>query len=286
MIESFRPRVGIVADEYFQSFRGDVDLISELLTPLPARIVGAILGSAESDIPNLIRWAHAINGLYERGGRIGEVQAIRAESLLEEMRSFVMKLVKKRRENFSKGTLDPNRDILSGLVSAEIDGDRLTEQELLSTMVTLFVAGHETTTHLLGNGLFAVLSRPSIMEDLRNDHTLVPQTVEEMARFDGSVPRSWRIAKRDLIISGSEIKAGEMVLPLLAAANRDPAVFSNPNEFDLHRDTRAAYFQPTPTRIEEGLSMGYDLCLRPSAGGTRIAVIPKRLELVGIDAIF
>ena len=94
----------------------------------------------------------------------------------------------------SAGALVGDEDVISALVMQ--DADALSEEELLSTAVTLFVAGHETTTHLLGNGIFALLQRPQLVAGLRNDPVLMENAVEEMARFDGSVPRSWRIAKR------------------------------------------------------------------------------------------
>lgn len=238
MVENLRPATAALAENLIQRTPESWDLIENLLTPLPAMVVGSLLGSAESDIPDLIRWAHAINGLYEKGGRISAERALHAEQLLREMRDFVRDLVEQRRTAARTGALDPEADVLSGLVAAEADEGALTEDELLSTAVTLFVAGHETTTHLLGNGLAAVLSVPELWERMTTDASLIPAVVEEMARFDGSVPRSWRIATVDTQIDGVAIPAGALVLPLLAAANRDPAVFSDPDRFDPARDTK------------------------------------------------
>ena len=236
MIEGIRVRIREVAEENVSKLEGKSDLIAELLTPLPARIVGELLGSSQEDIPDLIRWAHAINGLYEKGGRISEEKALHAEAMLSEMREFVRKLVAIRKELRRRGSLTGEEDVISALVAQGDEG--LTEDELLSTAVTLFVAGHETTTHLLGNGWFALLQRPEIIDQARHRPELIANLVEEMARFDGSVPRSWRIAKRDTEISGAQIKAGDLVLPLLAAANRDPEIFTEPDQFDLQRDAR------------------------------------------------
>jgi hypothetical protein len=217
---------------------GEVDLISQVFTPMPALVVGRLLGSSESDIPDLIRWAHAINGLYEKGGRISAENAIHAELMLEEMRLFVTRLAEVRRKKRDSGELDPSADILSGLVASELDGDSLTESELVSTAVTLFVAGHETTTHLLGNGTLALISRPSAVSTLRAKPELLRSAVDEMARFDGSVPRSWRITKKEMGFSGITIPAGELVLPILGSANRDENVFENPDAFNIERDSR------------------------------------------------
>jgi cytochrome P450 PksS len=238
MAESMRPITSEVVERVLSRIDGDVDLIEEVFTPVPALVVGRLLGSQESDIPDLIRWAHAINGLYEKGGRIAPDKALHAEAMLEEMRHFVTRLTSERRALRDLGQLDPNSDILSALVSAELNGDALSESELVSTVVTLFVAGHETTTHLLGNGMLALLSTPGALQALQERPDLIKSAVDEMARFDGSVPRSWRITKRVMEISGVEIPAGQLVLPILASANRDESIFENPDDFNIERDSR------------------------------------------------
>ncbi|MFM6841024.1 MAG: cytochrome P450 [Candidatus Planktophila sp.] len=238
MAESFRPITKAVVDRVLAHLKSEADLIQDLFTPVPALVVGRLLGSEESDIPDLIRWAHAINGLYEKGGRIAPDKALHAEMMLEEMRNFVVRLANHRRELRDSGNLDSNADILSALVSAELNGDSLSESELVSTAVTLFVAGHETTTHLLGNGMLGLLSHPAAIELLRNQSELIKPAVDEMARFDGSVPRSWRIAKRDMEIAGVRIPAGDLVLPMLASANRDETFFENPDSFEIERESR------------------------------------------------
>lgn len=235
IIDSLRPEITTQAQSLVAKLEGDVDLIAELLTPLPALIVGKLLGSKPTDLPNLIRWAHAVNGLYERGGKLSEEKALHAEAMLREMRDFVLELVSERRALKQADKLE-SADVLSNLVIQEEQS--LTDQELLSTVVTLFVAGHETTTHLLGNGILALLLRQHVLNEARKDETKIPLIVEEMARFDGSVPRSWRLAKSDLELSGVQIKKGDLVLPILAAANRDPEVFEDPDKFDLHRENK------------------------------------------------
>ena len=236
--ENMRPITQAIVSRILGELSTGTDLIADVFTPVPALVVGKLLGSEESDIPDLIRWAHAINGLYEKGGRISAEKALHAEAMLEEMRLFVMRLTKVRRELRDQGKLDPHTDILSGLVSAELSGDSLTESELVSTAVTLFVAGHETTTHLLGNGFRALLATSGAFDEIAANPDLIPQAVDEMARFDGSVPRSWRITKREMVIAGVTIPAGELVLPILASANRDETFFENPDFFNLHRDAR------------------------------------------------
>lgn len=238
MTEGMRETTRKIAWELITQTDNEFDLLEDVFTPLPALVVGTLLGSERSDIPNLIRWAHAVNGLYERGGHISPEKALAAERLLAEMREFVLDLVERRRELAKSSELDASQDVLAGLVAAERDAGALSEDELLSTAVTLFVAGHETTTHLLGNGFVALLSNPELWHQIKNDATRSHQFIEEMARFDGSVPRSWRIVKNEARINGVKIAKGDLVLPILAAANHDPEVFANPDKFDPDQDNK------------------------------------------------
>lgn len=236
--EAMRPVTIGVVDKLISKLHESSDLIGDLFTPIPALVVGRLLGSDEENIPDLIRWAGAINGLYERGGVISSDKALYAEQMLEEIRDFVTRLADERRARRDKGLLDPAEDILASLVSAEAHGESLTQSELLSTVVTLFVAGHETTTHLLGNGMLALLTSETELQKIQSDLDLIPKAIDEMARFDGSVPRSWRITKKAMEIAGVQIPQGELVLPILSSANRDENEFVNPDLFEVSRDSR------------------------------------------------
>ena len=235
-MESFKPQITDIVDSVISKLPHRFDLIKDAFVPIPALVVGRLLGSSAEDIPDLIRWAGAINGLYEKGGNIAAENALYAEAMLEEIRTFVIDLVNQRRDLNIAGKLDPNQDVLAGLVAAESDEDSLTESELVSTVVTLFVAGHETTTHLLGNGFVALLKDSKGLEFAKS----MPKNsiVDEMARFDGSVPRSWRINKKEVEIGGKKIPSGSLILPILASANHDPLIFPNPEVFDITRDTK------------------------------------------------
>lgn len=236
--EAMRPVTIEVVNNLITKSHASSDLIRDLFTPVPALVVGRLLGSTEKDIPDLIRWAGAINGLYEKGGLISPDKAMYAEQMLEEIREFVTHLANERRVRREKGSLDPSEDILAGLVSIESQGDALSDSELVSTVVTLFVAGHETTTHLLGNGMLALLTSKPQMQKIRKFPELIPSAIDEMARFDGSVPRSWRLTKTEVEIAGVRIPEGELVLPILSSANRDENEFPDPDVFDIARDSR------------------------------------------------
>ncbi len=236
--EAMRPIAHEVINRQLSDLSKSSDLIHDVFTPVPALVVGRLLGSSEDDIPYLIRWASAINGLYEKGGVIDRAKALYAEEMLKEIREFVTRLANERRALRDKGALDSSQDILAGLVNVETQGESLSDLELVSTVVTLFVAGHETTTHLLGNGMLALLNSESELKKIQENPDLIPKAVDEMARFDGSVPRSWRITKRAMEVAGIQIPKGQLVLPILSSANRDENEFLNPDVFDLSRDSR------------------------------------------------
>jgi cytochrome P450 len=237
-IDGYRPEISEIVNRVIKDLGSEFDLIADVFTPIPALVVGKLLGSSEKDIPNLIRWAGAINGLYEKGGMISAEKALYAEQMLEAIREFVLELVDVRRHQSKNGRLNPNTDVISGLVNAESLGDSLSEAELVSTVVTLFVAGHETTTHLMGNGFFALFNSPDQFNLYQNRPELAANLVDEMARFDGSVPRSWRINKVDVEIASQKIPANSLILPMLASANRDPKIFEDPESFKIERDTK------------------------------------------------
>ena len=126
-------------------------------------------------------------------------------------------------------------DLLSALIAAEEAGDKLNEEELLATCVLLLIAGHETTVNLIGNGTLALLRHPDQLQRLRQSPALITTAVEELLRFDGPVQRTSRILSEDVTVGGVTIKEGEMVMPFLAAADRDPAQFPDPDRLDLGR---------------------------------------------------
>ena len=177
--ENMRPITHEVVTKTLNALSGDIDLISNLFTPITALVVGRLLGSSESEIPQLIRWAGAINGLYKKGGNIDPQKAFFAEEMLHEIREFVNNLADERRSQCKKGELDPTTDVLSGLVHAEVHSDSLSESELISRVVTLFVAGYETTTHLLGNGMLAILNQPDSLELIQQEPNFIPAVIPE-----------------------------------------------------------------------------------------------------------
>jgi cytochrome P450 len=139
------------------------------------------------------------------------------------------------RELIAERRADPRDDLLSGLIAAEEAGDKLNEDELLATCILLLVAGHETTVNLIGNGSLALLRHPDQRRRLQDDPGLIVTAVEELLRFDGPVQRTARIPSEDVTIGGKIIGKGEMVMPFIGAADRDPAQFLDPDRLDIGR---------------------------------------------------
>jgi cytochrome P450 len=137
----------------------------------------------------------------------------------------------------------PQADLLSGLLAAEEQGDKLTEPEVIAMCLLLFIAGHETTVNLIGNGALALLRHPDQLARVQAEPTLVPNAVEELLRYDSPVQRTARIATTDVEIDGRPITKGAMVVTALGAANRDPAQFADPDRLDVtRRDVRHISF--------------------------------------------
>jgi cytochrome P450 len=144
------------------------------------------------------------------------------------MNTYFRDLIAQRRH-------EPGDDLIGALIRLRDDGDRLSEDELIATIVLLFAAGFETTTNLIGNGLLSLLRHPDQLRRLRHDPTLIPAAVEEMLRYESSVQLDARTALQPADVAGTTIPAGEVVLTLLGAANRDPARYPNPDRFDVGR---------------------------------------------------
>ena len=152
-----------------------------------------------------------------------------AQKTLIEIRSYLTDLARKRKKH-------PGSDLLSQLSLAESEGDRLSEAELVNTCITLLVAGHETSTSMLGNGIYSLLAHEKEWRLLQNDHSLLPSAIEEILRYESPVSRQPRLMKRDFELGGKQLKQGQMVFQMLNAANRDPQYFSDPENFDIRRE--------------------------------------------------
>ncbi len=227
MVETWRGRIETVTHELIDEMlmQDEPDMMRDLAYPLPATIIAEMIGAAPDDIKLFREWAVDINRLFELGGRISAEAAKNAQASLSTMRDYILQLVADRQQS-------PRDDIVGRLVSAE---EKLSTDELVSTCVTLFVAGHETTTTLISNGMYLLLTHPEQLQILQENPDKIASAIEEILRYEPSVPRAWRIAKNDVTLHGQTIKAGSLIFPILSAANRDPKYFIQPDTFDILR---------------------------------------------------
>jgi cytochrome P450 len=233
-VERLRPRVAELAERLADrvadagSDGGVVDLIAEYAEPLPVEVIAELLGVPPADRHLLRPWSNAIVKMYEY--QVSDAQRDAAERASAEFVEYLRALVAERR-------LDPGDDLISSLI-AEVDSDgaRLTEDELITTGTLLLNAGHEATVNVVGNGVSALLTHPEQLADVRSDPDAIPSAVEELIRYDSPLQLFERTALADTVVSDVVVEKGQKIAALLGAANRDPAVFAEPDRFDVRRD--------------------------------------------------
>lgn len=213
--------------------KGRFDLIHDLAEPLPAIVIAELLGVPAEDHRQFREWSSAlIAGIAAPGlGAPGAADARRAAALAAGQRllAYLAETIAARRSA-------PRDDLISAMIQAQEERDALTDGELLATSNLLLLAGHETTTNLIGNGTLALLREPAAWRRLCDEPGLLPSAVEELLRFDGPVQATVRVALEDVEIDGRTIPQGALVLLSIGAANHDPDVFARPDELDLARD--------------------------------------------------
>lgn len=202
------------------------DVIPTLAYPLPVTVICELMGVPLADRDRFAGWSSDASRLLD--GDIDEATAMQGLVAAMNFINYFNDLFEERR-------VSPGDDLISGLLAVEEEGDRLTEQELRSIVLLLFIAGHETTMNLIGNGLFALLSNRDQWDRVVAEPAMVPSAVEELLRFDGPVHVTARIATTELPLGDEIIPAGGQVICLLAAANRDPAQFPDPDRLDIGR---------------------------------------------------
>ena len=227
-VERMRPRIHAIVAELLNAAAGKetFDVIADFAYPLPAMVICEMLGLPPSDRPQFRSWTEDILALM--GGNLDAAGAERGQNSLQAMREYYQRIIYERRAH-------PGDDLISSLVHAQEQGQRLSEPELLSTSVTLLTAGQETTTSLIANGLLALLRHPDQLALLRSRPELMASAVEEFMRYETPVQRQLRLATEDFELHGQRIRKGEIVSPFLGAANRDPAHFSEPDRLDITR---------------------------------------------------
>ena len=227
-VEDMRPRIAATVDRLLDAVAADggADLVEALAFPLPVTVISEMLGVPEADHAMLRSWtAAAVKALDPSDDMMVLFPAAEA---IRSIRGYFDDLVADRRRS-------PGDDLLSALIVAQDDGDRLSHDELLDTTTLLFGAGHETTVNLISGGTLNLLRHPGELQRLRDDPGLVATTVEELLRFGPPVQLTERIATTDVELAGEHVPRGTPVVALVAAANRDPEVFERPDLLDVGR---------------------------------------------------
>ncbi|MFF8672545.1 cytochrome P450 [Streptomyces sp. NPDC015242] len=274
-VERLKPYVRDLADELVAALveRGGGDLLKDVAEPLPVAVIAEMLGIPESDRAPLRPWSADICGMYELNP--SPETAVRAVRASVEFSGYLRELIAARRK-------EPGEDLVSGLIAAHDEGDRLTEQEMISTCVLLLNAGHEATVNATVNGWYALFRNPAQLESLRADHALVPSAVEELMRYDTPLQLFERWVLDDIEIAGTTIPRGAEIALLFGSANHDPEVFADPGRLDLARadnphisfSAGIHYCIGAPlARIELTASLGALLAKAPTL---RLAAEPQR----------
>ena len=226
VILNLRPRIEEIAHGLIDRVeeRGKMELVSEFAFPLPITVIAELIGIPLQNQDQFRLWSNAfVRPVFT------EKEQQESLKLLMEFAVYMQNLVSERRQN-------PKDDLLSNLIHVEEQGDRLNESELFSMLSLLIVAGHETTVSLIGNGVLALLQNPEVMNELRENTELIPSALEELLRYDSPVERALtRFVAKDVEIDGRQLKCGDLVVVVLASANRDESRFSSPGQLDIHR---------------------------------------------------
>lgn len=226
-IQSLAPMVQSRVDKLLDAIAGQnsFDVIAALAQPLPAMIIAEMMGVPQDQQYRFIEWSHSLLGATE----IERPELVeKAATAEQEMHNYLAQLIEQKRSQ-------PADDFISRLVASQAGSDELSQREMISTCILLLAAGHETTTRLIGNGLYTLIRHPQQMQKLRNDRTLMDNAIEEMLRFEPPVQITLRFVADQHEFQGKCFKRGQMVLVNLAAANRDPRVNSDPDRFDITR---------------------------------------------------
>jgi hypothetical protein len=228
-VKRLRAHIEQIADSLIDavSSRGEMEVMQDLANPLPAIVTAEMLGVPIEDHRMLKDWsedfAEMLGNFQHNPGRADKV----ARSL-QEMTAYFHEAVRRQATR-------PTEGLINALTTAEVDGDRLTEEEVVANAIVTLVGGQETTTNLIGNGLLTLLRHPEEMERLRRDPALVPTAVEELLRFESPSQHTARLAPDDVQLGGRPIKRGQAVIAVMGAANRDGERFPDPDRLDLAR---------------------------------------------------
>jgi cytochrome P450 len=233
-MQDLQPRVQSTVEELLDAVSHEevVDFVSALAYPLPAMIIADIMGVPREDHGLFKEVSRNIVHFMARNNPNTELTVAFAREVEESvvrLREYLRGLMEARRS-------EPSADVISALVGAEFEGDSLGEEELLANLVLFLVAGHETTTNLIANGIFLLLRHPEQLQQIRDDRELLAPAIEEMLRFEAPVQRNRRVVAQDTELGGVALSAGEPAEVLVGSANRDETKWVAPDTFDIGRE--------------------------------------------------
>ncbi len=228
-VRELEPRVREITNELLSHTAGSSELeaMAALANPLPVIVIAELLGVSASDHAQFKQWSNDMISSFGQDMAAGPSPAGLAAK--DALRRYLAEAIKQRSAN-------PADDLISALITARDESDALSENELLAFVVLLLLAGNETTTNLIGNGLLALCRHPEQQDRLRANRELIPKAIEEMLRYDPPVQMTVRMPTAATNVGGTDIPENSLTFILLAAANRDPAHFPSPEKFDVARD--------------------------------------------------
>jgi cytochrome P450 len=271
-VEDMRPRIQAIVDEIIDRVepRGAMDIIADFAFRLPVTVICDMLGIPEKE-------REVFFTSSRDGGRLLDL-ALLSNAEIAQQNTFNLAMAEYFRRLFDLRRREPGDDLTTKLVQAEQDGDKLTNEELIANVILLFGAGHETTVNLIGNGLLALHRNPDQLRLLQNDPSLIANAIEELLRYDSSVQVTGRTTLEDVDdIGGIPLAKGQSVVCLLGSANRDPAVYADPDRLDITRaDVR-------PLSFGGGIHYCVGAQLARIEGEIAIATLLRRLPNLRLD---
>lgn len=261
-VDELAPRIAALTDELLDNVVGgrSFDVISALASPLPVAVISELFGVPDADRPAVVSWSHALARGIEPDFLVLWEERRKQWAARNEFAAYLTGEIAARRRS-------PGGDLVSDLVAVHDRGESLSEEEIIATCILLLIAGHETTTNLIGNGLHALLGNPDQFDELAGYPELAPSAVEELLRFDSPVQLTMRVALEDAEAGGVPVAKGTFVLHLIGAANRDPLVYEDPDRVDIRR-------APSP---DLAFGQGIHFCL-----GAPLARLEAQVALVAL----
>jgi pimeloyl-[acyl-carrier protein] synthase len=229
VVEQMKPSIQATVDALIDAAiaKGSMDVVNDLAAPLPIGVIAQILGVPAEYRPKFRGWADDLL-TFQGVNKPSAEDLFRAQRAIQELKPYLLELLAERRRQ-------PQDDLISKLAAAEAETGQISENELVSTCITLCVAGQETTISMIANAIYLFLSHPGQLERVTREPQTLATALEETLRFESPVSRQPRRMKADIEIGGKLFQKGQMVFQMVNAANRDPAIFENPETFDVRR---------------------------------------------------